>query len=119
MPEDGAGVGPGGRPETPGSGPRLRGGGRPQRLVKALGGQACADTLERARLDKGGHAVAGIPGRHIRRIGGQEVADRGRVGAAARELVVQRRHRNGLGQVGRGLVRERQPGGARRAGPAP
>ena len=32
--------------------------------------------LEQAGVDEGRHAVAGIPSGHIRRIGGQEVADR-------------------------------------------
>ena len=56
-----------------------RGGGGLELVVEAIGLPDIVDRLEQAGLDEGRHAVAGIPGRHVRRIGGQEVADGGLV----------------------------------------
>ena len=56
-----------------------RGGGGLQLVVEAVGFPHIVNRLEQAGLDEGRHAVAGIPGGDVRRVGGQEVADGGLV----------------------------------------
>ena len=53
--------------------------GRGQRIAQAVGFPDIRHVLELAGVDEGRHPVAGIPVRQIRRVGGQEVADRGLV----------------------------------------